>query len=198
VADEFLGSYMPGPLPITNGEDNLGTAAQPPISFRSIELCIRTSPLLTEIYFPYSEMAFPGVNLSEGPNPNLGGSRLSMDNNPWARICSHLAYQPSLQDLRIWFDTRDLRPWHRRVSEIRMFGRLFGVRTKSKERFILELPVLPDAIPEQSLDLSPHRMGRHHCLEGEMLDTAPFIVVRGPRPNNWRVHMVWTILLSPI
>lgn len=112
-----------------------------------------------------------------------------MASNPWAWFCSHLVRHPNLDYVRIWFDSRDLRPWHRRVSETKMFAGLFNVRTKSKESFILELPELPD--PEYDPPrVATARIGRHHFLEGDMLLEAPFTVIRGPRPNNWRLHMV--------
>ncbi|KAK0643383.1 hypothetical protein B0T16DRAFT_333823 [Cercophora newfieldiana] len=184
-ADEFLSRCLPpAPPPVMASRSGYETGSQvavaPPFSFRSIELCIRITHLLTEMYFPFLEV---GINTTDGPSP------VHTINNPWARVCNHLARHPTLDSLRIWFDSRDLRPWHRRVSETRMFAGLFNVRTKSKGSFILELPALPDAERDRSSDFDM-RMGRHHYLEGDRLADAPFIVIRGPRPNNWRIHMV--------
>ncbi|KAK3985176.1 hypothetical protein QBC44DRAFT_163487 [Cladorrhinum sp. PSN332] len=148
---------------------------------RSLELCIRTTQLMTELYYPAAEM---GTN-DDGPAASFGDNAhpgLSMDNNPWQVVCDRLVALPNLQSLRIWFDTRDLREWHKRVSETQFFARLFNVKVSQKERFVLALPHLP--APER------RTLPVHHFLEGEMLEDAPFVVVRGPRPNNWRVHLM--------
>ncbi|KAJ4289432.1 hypothetical protein N0V88_006912 [Collariella sp. IMI 366227] len=47
-----------------------------------------------------------------------------MSNNPWQRVCDLVAALPNLQDLHVWIDSADLRPWHKRVSETRFFARL--------------------------------------------------------------------------
>ena len=149
---------------------------------RSLELCIRTSQLMTELYYPSAELGAAG---DEGPPASFGDSAhpgLSMENNPWQVICDRLVELPNLQSLRIWFDTRDLRDWHKRVSEARFFQRLFDVRVGQKEKFVLGLPLLPAA--------AKRGLPNHHFLEGEVVQDAPFVVVRGPRPNNWRVHLM--------
>ncbi|KAK5657825.1 hypothetical protein OQA88_2898 [Cercophora sp. LCS_1] len=167
-ADEFISLY-------TLSQTNL----------RSLEFSIRASNLLTELYFPYDELADPS---SDGPILT-GSARLSMSNNPWARVCDLLAQQQSLQSLRVWFDTRDLRPWHKRVSETRLFGRLFDVKIANRDKFVLALPELPERNWEEDTEYFPHGLAAHHFLEGKVTENAPFKVIRGPRPNNWRVHM---------
>jgi len=193
-AGDFLARYTPDPpSPSPSLDQVLNPREEYPATFRSIEICIRATNLLTELYFPYAEMAAPGVDgsASEGPLPvRSGGMRLSMENNPWARVCALLARQQNLHALRIWFDTRDLRPWHKRVSEARLFAKLWDVRVKHREQFILALPELPErSSPDQEQDWVPFGLAPHHFLEGERVEEAPFVVVRGPRPNNWRVHM---------
>ncbi|KAL2022884.1 hypothetical protein VTK56DRAFT_4415 [Thermocarpiscus australiensis] len=146
---------------------------------RSLELCIRATNLMTELYFPTA------AGDDEGPPAIFAGTArpgLSMSNNPWQRVCDLLAGLPSLQALHIWFDSRDLRPWHKRVSEIRFFRRLFDVRVANKDRFVLALPELPDRRGTPDLQVL-----EGHYLEGKNIQNAPFTVVRGPRPNNWRV-----------
>ncbi|GAB1319425.1 hypothetical protein MFIFM68171_09635 [Madurella fahalii] len=152
---------------------------------RSLELCIRTTNLMTEIYYP----AMDGAG-DEGPPAVFAGTAnpgLSMKNNPWRHVCDLLVELPNLQYLHIWFDSRDLRPWHRRVSEMRFFGRLFDVRVANKGRFVLALPELP-----AKRGMSSHQAWENHYLEGDKIATAPFTVERGPRPNNWRVHLMGT------
>jgi len=130
---------------------------------RSLEICIRVTNIITEIYYPHG-----GSGSDDGPPAVFAGRArpsLSMKNNPWQRLCDLLVEQPNLQNLRIWFDSSDLRPWHKRVSETRFFGRLFDVR-------------VPDS---QALE--------GHYLEGEKAENAPFTVQRDERPNNWRVHL---------
>jgi hypothetical protein len=148
---------------------------------RSLELSIRVPNIITEIYFP------PAIsNGDEGPPAIFAGRArptLSMQNNPWQHLCDRLVALPNLQDLHIWFDSSDLRPWHKRVSETRFFGRLFDVRVPDKSRFVLDLPELPERRGPDSQAL------QGHYLEGEKLENAPFTLRRGPRPNNWRVHL---------
>ncbi|KAK4201049.1 hypothetical protein QBC40DRAFT_172567 [Triangularia verruculosa] len=175
------------------------------LPIRSLEICILTSQNMTELYFPTSE---------EGPNPTFGHSngsnsngsnsngsnsngsnsngshpRISRRSNPWQRVCDQLAILPNLQSLYIWFHSRDLREWHKRMSETCFFARLFHVHVKDRNKFVLALPDLP---------LKPKRgLPSHHFLENEMLEDAPFVVERGPRPNNWRVHLMASGLRGP-
>ncbi|KAK4228557.1 hypothetical protein QBC38DRAFT_150927 [Podospora fimiseda] len=161
-----------------NQRDEHGRELYP---IRSLEICIRTTQLMTELYYPAAEL---GAN-DDGPPASFGDHShpgLSIDNNPWKVLCDRLVELPNLQSLRIWFDTRDLREWHKRVSETRFFAKLFDVRVGQKERFVLALPSLP-VVERRTLPV-------HHFLEGETLEDAPFVVVRGPRPNNWRVHLM--------
>ncbi|KAK4240526.1 hypothetical protein C8A03DRAFT_31344 [Achaetomium macrosporum] len=147
---------------------------------RSLELCIRAANILTEIYYPTG-----GPGGDEGPPAVFAGRArpfLSMQNNPWQRVCDYLIKLRDLQELRIWFDSSDLRPWHKRVSETRFFGKLFDVRVPDKSRFVLGLPELPARRGPDAQLLE----GQY--LEGENLEHAPFTVERGPRPNNWLVH----------
>lgn len=108
-----------------------------------------------------------------------------MAHNPWQQLCDALVAlpPPHLHALRIWLDSSDLRPWHKRVSETRFLGRLFEVRGLARERFVLGLPELPERRGPDT-----HVLGEQY-LEGERLEGAPFCVIRGPRPNNWRVHL---------
>ncbi|KAK3903018.1 hypothetical protein C8A05DRAFT_33263 [Staphylotrichum tortipilum] len=164
---------------------------------RSVELCLRIPNILTEIYYPPAT-ANPSAGGGGGgdngrgddgpPAVFAGRARpgLSMSNNPWQRVCDALAALPQLQDLRVWLDSSDLRPWHKRVSETRFFGRLFDVRVAGGEaagRFVLGVPELPERRGPDSQALE----GQY--LEGERLEGAPFVLERGPRPNNWRVHL---------
>lgn len=146
-----------------------------------MELCIRATNILTELYYP------PFITGSDdGPLPIFAGRarpNLSMKDNPWQRVCDLLVSLPNLQALRIWFDTQDMRPWHKRVSETRFFGRLFDVKVAEKSKFVLGLPELP---ARRGPD---HEVLGGHFLEGERLESAPFVVERGPRPNNWSVHL---------
>lgn len=150
--------------------------------FRSIELCLRVPNLITEIYYPPA-----GRNGGdEGPPAVFAGRArpmLSIRHNQWRHLCDELVGLPNLQDLRVWFDSSDLRPWHARVSETRFLGRLFDVRVPDKSRFVLGLPELPERRGPSTHELE----GQY--LEGDVLETAPFTVERGARPNNWRVHL---------
>ncbi|KAK0715269.1 hypothetical protein B0H67DRAFT_645041 [Lasiosphaeris hirsuta] len=170
----------------------------PTLPLRSLELHIRATPLLTELYYPTPSASGPAPTVSAGP--------LSASHNPWARVCDLLATQPALHSLRIWFDTRDLRPWAARVSETRLFAGLFAVRVVSqmslfsnassvlggRARFLLELPELPESGESEGTAAVRRGLGPEHFLEGdEVLARAPFTVVRGARPDNWQVYHFW-------
>ncbi|KAK3939051.1 hypothetical protein QBC46DRAFT_388960 [Diplogelasinospora grovesii] len=176
-------------------------------SVRSIELCIRFTNLLPELYFPDASVVV-------GPQPGHPNSKpVSMDNNPWQRVCDALKECQKLRDLHIWLDTKDLRPWSQRVHEMRMFRPLFDVKTSG--RFVLALPEPPR--PRASANggggggqgagggdgggaggaggaegegaRTRGRILDDGYLTEEHLKDAPFTVERGPRPNNWRVHL---------
>ncbi|KAK0750906.1 hypothetical protein B0T18DRAFT_443528 [Schizothecium vesticola] len=165
---------------LTAAEIFLFTFPRPHLPLRNLELSIRLSNLLTELYFPYAELAY---------HHHLPPTRLSSTNNPWSRVCDRLlalSHASPLSHLHIWLDTRDLRPWHKRVSETRMFGALRG------------LPELPpgdsDGGGPPVQQIIGRGLGREHFLregegEGEGEGAAPFVVVRGTRANNWSVHM---------
>ncbi|KAK3389633.1 hypothetical protein B0H63DRAFT_464082 [Podospora didyma] len=148
-------------------------------NIRSLELSVRVINILSELYFPPTE--------TEGRGPHgrrqervVASKYVSMEANPWATVCDHLVAMPNLHDLRIWFDTRDLRPWHNRVSEARLFAKLAQVNVQSsKSRFILALPTLA-----ANRGLDPQ-----HFFEGDCLEDLPFVVERAPRANNWEIHL---------
>ncbi len=161
-----------------------------------MELCLRIPNILTEIYYPPASSSTTNDGGGGGDNGRgddgppavfAGHARpsLSMAHNPWQRVCDALAALPQLQALRVWLDSSDLRPWHKRVSETRFFGRLFDVRVAGGDvsKFVLGLPELPERRGPDSQALQ----GQY--LEGEKLEGAPFVLERGVRPNNWRVHL---------
>lgn len=206
-------------------ETFLFTFPRPHLPILNIELSIRLSNLLTELYFPYAELAAyasavvssnPPVSAAathEGPLPTINPpptttssstvtppTRLTATNNPWSRVCSRLvalSLTSPLSHLHIWLDTRDLRPWHKRVSETRMFGALRGVRMRrgggTEPRFVLALPEIPTELDGGAGEGPPVQQvigrglgGEHFLREG---GEDGFVVVRGTRANNWSVHM---------
>lgn len=140
-----------------------------PHAVRSVEICLAATNFLTELYFPSPQG--PPSQLANGPP-------VTVDNNPWLHLCQALASQTRLRRLHVWFDSRDLRPWHSRVVETRLFAALGRARA---DDFVL---LLPELVAGDRLALPP---GSY--LEGEALEAAPFEVRRGPRLNNWRVHL---------
>ncbi len=62
---------------------------------------------------------------------------------------------------------------------------LKDVRCHSKKWFVLELPTVPTV----SAEGVKWGLGRHHFLEGDVLEGMPFVVKRGSRPNNWELHI---------
>lgn len=108
----------------------------------------------------------------------MGGVRLTAQTNPWEDLCRRLAALPNLRSLHIRLDSEDLRPWHKRVNERVFLAQLF--RADARE-YVLYLPELPEEPERQGLPGS--------YLQGEILKEAPFEVYRGPRPNNWQLHL---------
>lgn len=136
---------------------------------RNIDISLRLKPLLTELYFPGPDGE---------PQPHVAGLPVTCDNNPWEDLCARLCALPCLRRLHLRLDSEDLRPWHKRVHERRFLARLFGVRARV---CVLYLPEIPQA---------PELQGLPGCyLEGDALEGAPFELQRGPRPNNWQLHL---------
>lgn len=139
-------------------------------NIRNIDISLRVKPLITELYFP----AGPDGE----PQPHIAGVPVTARRNPWEDLCRRLAALPRLRRLHVRLDSEDLRPWHKRVNEKAFFARLS--RVKARE-FVLHLPELPEVPELRGLP------GAY--LEGDLVKTTPFEVRRGPRPNNWQLHL---------
>ncbi len=124
---------------------------------------------MVELYYPRADTEAPLLTLPTR-------SQISVENNQWERLCKTLATFEDLRELRLWFHSQDLRSWHRRFAETRFFRSLWHVKARN---FTLALPKLPQT----------RGMEESAYLDGEILDRAPFRVERGPRPNNWEVHL---------
>ncbi|KAL1841324.1 hypothetical protein VTJ49DRAFT_7161 [Mycothermus thermophilus] len=158
---------------------------------RSLELCLRIPTIITELYYPRSPHG--GILDDEGPPAIFAGQSrpaLTAQHNPWQHLCDALAVLPDLQNVRIWLDSGDLRPWHKRVSEARFLARLRDVQVPKKRRFVVGLPELPERRGPDSQALEGH------YLEGQRLESLPFVVERGRRPNNWGIHLT-SMALGP-
>ncbi|KAK4444882.1 hypothetical protein QBC34DRAFT_169734 [Podospora aff. communis PSN243] len=179
-AENYLTRYPPT-LPESSSAQK---GAQTPASFRSIEICVQATTHLTSLY------AEKVVQEREGRLHPIYNDCVTMTDNPWARVCAHLAMYQNLNDLRIWFNSSsiDLKPWYERVDETSMFADLLKVRTKSKGRFVLELPEINTG--RGWLGTSAHETRQDRFLQGRILEEAPFTIIRGPRQNMTRVHMV--------
>lgn len=138
-------------------------------NIRNIDISLRVKPLITELYFPGPDGE---------PQPHIGGIRITSKNNPWEDLCRRLAKLPKLRSLHIRLDSEDLRPWHKRVNEKNFFELLLHVDARE---YVLYLPELPNQPDHQGLP--------GYYLEGEILKDVPFEVKRGPRPNNWQLHL---------
>lgn len=138
-------------------------------NIRNIDISLRVKPLITELYFP-------------GPDgevqPHIGGIRVTSKMNPWEDLCRRLVDLPNLRKLHVRLDSEDLRPWHKRVNEKELFEQL--LQAKARE-FVLHLPEIPESPEIQGLP------GAY--LEGERLVGALPTIKRGPRPNNWQIHL---------
>ncbi|KUI68865.1 hypothetical protein VM1G_04613 [Cytospora mali] len=148
-------------------------------TIRNIQISLRVKPIITELYFtgPDGE-----------PQPHIGGSVVTTKNNPWEDLCRRLSAMPSLRQLHLYLDSEDLRPWHKRVNERRFFEQLFQARALN---YVLNLPEIPADPERQGLPGS-------YLDDAEELEKAPFQIRRGPRPNNWQLHLSRVSLLQLI
>lgn len=142
---------------------------------RNINISLRLKPLFTELYFPGPDGE---------PQPHIGGLPVTAKNNPWEDLCRRLSALPDLRQLHIRLDSEDLRAWHKRVNEKKFCETLFQARARN---YVLDVPNIPD---------DPSLQGLPGCyLEGDVLEKAPFELVRGSRPNNWQLHLSRVSLL---
>lgn len=146
-------------------------------TIRNIEISLRVKPLFTELYYPAG---------SDGePQPHIDGLPLTAKDNPWEDLCRHISALPDLRQLHIYLDSTDLRPWHKRVNERKFLEQLSHARAHN---YVLYLPDIPD---EPELRGLP---GRY--LESDVLEKAPYRIKRGPRPDNWQLHLSRVSLLQ--
>jgi hypothetical protein len=147
---------------------------------RSVEVTLLASSALTELYSTKAGE----VLVSAIP----GSARVSARNNPWQQLCATLADMPALRDLHIWVDSKDLRPWHRRVLESIFFGDLDTVCAGPGCTFVLSLPELP---PPDTVGIDERGASSYWFLESEeVLASKPYDVVRGPRIDKWQAHLL--------
>ncbi|CAN8102794.1 unnamed protein product [Discula destructiva] len=139
-------------------------------NIRNIEISLRIKPIITELYYP---------GLDGEPQPHLGGIPITSTNNPWEGLCRHLSTTPNLRELYFRFDSEDLRPWHKRVNEKKFFEQLFQVEAR---KFVMDLPEIPSSTEAQGLTGC-------YLEDDNLLERAPFEMRRGPRPNNWQLHL---------
>lgn len=146
---------------------------------RNVTISLRIPNILSEIYYPHADTGEAAVH--------AGGARLSFQSNPWQDLCHRLSLLSPLRSLHIRLDSEDLRPWHKRVNE-KQFSELLS-RVKAQD-YVLYLPDLPEHPSQRGLP--------GYYLEGDLLQEVPFEVKRGPRPNNWQVHLSRVSLLQSV
>lgn len=117
-----------------------------------------------------------------------GRPPVTADNNPWQRLCDALVRTSrrsksgggGMRDIRIWLDSSDLRPWHKRVVETRFFSRLLAVERPTGE-FFVDVPYIPEEVEKRGLP---------GCyLEDIPRNDLPFEFERSRRTNNWLAHL---------
>ncbi|KAJ0115595.1 uncharacterized protein J7T55_010418 [Diaporthe amygdali] len=141
----------------------------PTRNIRNIEISLRVKPLITELYFPGPDGE---------PQPHIAGVPVTAKDNPWEDLCRRLSAIPNLRELHIYLDSEDLRPWHKRVNERSFLKQLLQAKARN---YVLYLPNIPGEAGLQGLPET--------YLEDDLLHKAPCAVVRGPRPNNWQLHL---------
>ena len=150
------------------------SAPWPTHEFRSVEISLLMTASLTDFY-----LLLPGMGNAAIASAGTSSTPVNARNNVWETIGRALVAMPNLRRLRVWVDSKDLRPWHKAAAETRIFARLAEVRQPAD--FVLSLPSLPE--DEAARDLAG-------CyLEGEELEGKPFRVERGERPDKWKVYL---------
>lgn len=144
-------------------------ANAPTRNIRNAELSLRVKPLISELYFPGPDGE---------PQPHIAGVPVTAADNPWEDLARRLAALPRLCQLHVYLDSEDLRPWHKRVNERGFLAQLLRATART---FVLYLPNIPPEAPLQGLP------GTY--LDDNLPDDASCTVVRGPRPNNWQLHL---------
>lgn len=170
-------------------------------TIRNVEISLRLKPLFTELYFPGPDGE---------PQPHIDGLPVTAKNNPWEDLCRRVAALPNLRQLHVYLDSEDLRPWHKRVNERKFLDQLTRARALS---YVLYLPEIPDE-PELCglpgsylLDDDDHDNDGSRAVvvaaaagdeknKTKKKGAPPFRIVRGPRPNNWQLHLSRVSLLQ--
>lgn len=145
-------------------------AHAPTRNIRNVEVSLRVKPLISELYFPGPDGE---------PQPHIAGVPVTAGDNPWEDLCRRLAALPRLRGLHVYLDSEDLRPWHKRVNERAFLQQILGARAR---QFVLYLPNIPGEALLQGLPGA-------YVGEDQMPGGARCAVVRGPRPNNWQLHL---------
>lgn len=144
-------------------------------NIRNVEVSLRVKPLISELYFPGPDGE---------PQPHIAGVPVTAKDNPWEDLSRRLASLAGpggrLRQLHVYLDSEDLRPWHKRVNERGFLRQLLSARARN---FVLYLPSVPGEAPLQGLP------GTYLEAGDGVLDEAGCTVVRGPRPNNWQLHL---------
>jgi len=152
-------------------------------TFRSLELAVGVPLVLRELYLPDTPMATSQRSIPANFPFDRG-------NNPWARLCAVLAGCGSggLGKLNLWFDIRHLDGWTGRMWEREFFADMWGVEVRGgKGEFLLALPELDGREVERRREREG--VGEESYLVGEVLEGAPFRVVRCARPDYWEAHL---------
>lgn len=123
-----------------------------------------------------SELYFPGPDGE--PQPHIAGVPVTAKDNPWEDLSRRVSSLPKLRELHVYLDSEDLRPWHKRVNERGFLKQLLQARARN---YVLYLPNIPGEAPLQGLP------GTY--LEDGLPDGGRCAVARGPRPNNWQLHL---------
>lgn len=143
----------------------------PTRNIRNIEISLRVKPLISELYFPGPDGE---------PQPHIAGVPVTAKDNPWEDLSRRLSALPKVRELHVYLDSEDLRPWHKRVNERSFLKQLLQAGARN---FVLYLPNIPGEAPLQGLPGT-------YLEDGRTLDESRCCaVVRGPRPNNWQLHL---------
>ncbi|KAK3318951.1 hypothetical protein B0H66DRAFT_253442 [Apodospora peruviana] len=191
---------------------------------RAVELTLELDEDLVELYYPpdFDLDAHGGSHWSSGMRSTSYTMRLSlrppntlvwpwpwerkadkeatplmsMEDNPWARVCDLLANRAAdLHELRITLSTPAMESWPETVSETRLLAKLRDMPARPKHSFLLVLPrisrpwstvidIYAYSEHPRPAHFTPERfMPDENYLEGEdALRDAPFCVLRGLAP----------------
>jgi len=154
----------------------------PADTVRSVDLSVQMSASLTDFYLaglsgPSEDRAIITASTGAGDR-DRSAVAVTARNNVWERLCATLAGLTRLRHLRVWVDSKDLRPWHKSACETRLFSTLAKARAADFELYLPTLPAQNRGLADSD-----------YLQTDEERGPVSFKVRRGERIDKFLVHL---------